>query len=66
MLGDAERLEREVTKLIGAMESDGVGVCTIRVRDAPHDVLMIGWWDEKVRDETWENVERWVADVAES
>lgn len=66
VLGDAERLEREVMKLIGAMESDGVGVCTVRVRDAPHDVLMMGWWDEEVRDEAWGSIETWVRDVAES
>ena len=66
VLGDAERLEREVTKLIGAMESDGVAVCTIRVRDAPHDVLMIGWWDERVRNDTWNEVEKWIAEVAET
>lgn len=66
VLGDAERLEREVTKMIGAMESDGVAVHTIRVRDAPHDVLMIGWWDEGVRDDTWQEVEKWVAEVAQS
>ncbi|EKM58025.1 uncharacterized protein PHACADRAFT_206866 [Phanerochaete carnosa HHB-10118-sp] len=66
VLGDAERLEREVMKLIGAMESDGVRVHTIRVRDAPHDVLMMGWWDEKVRDETWQSVGRWVAELATS
>lgn len=66
VLGDAERLEREVMKLIGAMESDGVKVCTIRVRDAPHDVLMMGWWDEKVRNETWNSVERWIAKIAAS
>lgn len=66
VLGDAERLEREIMKLIGAMESDGVRVCAVRVRDAPHDVLMMGWWDEKVRDETWNSVERWVTEVAAS
>lgn len=66
VLGDAERLEREVIKLVGAMESDGVRVRMIRVQDAPHDVLMMGWWDEKVRDETWGRVEVWVRGVAEA
>ena len=66
VLGDAERLEREVTKLVGAMERDGVEVHTIWVKDAPHDVLMMGWWDEKVRDRVWADVENWIGDVASS
>ncbi|KAI0760109.1 alpha/beta-hydrolase [Fomes fomentarius] len=61
VLGDAERLEREVMKLVGAMERDGVDVHTIWVKDAPHDVLMMGWWDEHVRDAVWKQVEEWVA-----
>ncbi|KAH9917645.1 alpha/beta-hydrolase [Epithele typhae] len=60
VLGDAERLEREVTKLVGAMERDGVGVHTVWVPDAPHDVLMMGWWDERVRDTVWGEIEDWV------
>ncbi|KAI0716424.1 alpha/beta-hydrolase [Earliella scabrosa] len=63
VLGDAERLEREVTKLVGAMERDGVEVHTIWVKDAPHDVLMMGWWDEGVRDAVWKQVEEWIAKV---
>lgn len=63
VLGDAERLEREVMKLVGAMERDGTDVHTIWVKDAPHDVLMMGWWDEKVRDTVWKQVEEWVAQV---
>ena len=63
VLGDAERLEREVMKLVGAMERDGVAVRTVWVRDAPHDVLMLGWWDERVRDGVWAQVEAWVAQV---
>ncbi|KAI0077349.1 alpha/beta-hydrolase [Panus rudis PR-1116 ss-1] len=64
VLGDAERLEREVTKLVGAMERDGVKVRTVWVQDGVHDVLMMGWWDEKVRDKVWREVEAWVDDVA--
>ena len=66
VLGDAERLEREVIKLIGAMERDGVNVKTVWVEDGVHDVLMMGWWDEKVRDRVWADVENWVGDVASS
>ena len=64
VLGDAERLEREVVKLVSAMERDAVPVHTIWVEDGPHDVLMMGWWDEKVRDRVWKDVEAWVASVA--
>ncbi|OJT08233.1 hypothetical protein TRAPUB_870 [Trametes pubescens] len=60
VLGDAERLEREVMRLVGAMERDGVDVHTIWVKDAPHDVLMMGYWDERVRDTVWGQVEEWV------
>ena len=66
VLGDAERLEREVIKLIGAMERDGVNVKTVWVEDGVHDVLMMGWWDEKVRDRVWADVENWIGDVASS
>ncbi|KAI0739053.1 alpha/beta-hydrolase [Daedaleopsis nitida] len=63
VLGDAERLEREVMRLVGAMERDGTEVHTVWVKDAPHDVLMMGWWDERVRDAVWKQVEGWVAKV---
>lgn len=63
VLGDAERLEREVMRLVGAMERDGTEVHTVWVKDAPHDVLMMGWWDERVRDAVWKQVEEWVAKV---
>ncbi|KAK7685916.1 hypothetical protein QCA50_010724 [Cerrena zonata] len=66
VLGDAERLEREVIKLVGAMERDGVKVKTVWVEDGVHDVLMMGWWDEKVRDRVWKDVVNWVEAMATS
>ncbi|OBZ67432.1 hypothetical protein A0H81_12578 [Grifola frondosa] len=63
VLGDAERLEREVMKLVGAMERDGVVVRTVWVEDGVHDVLMMGWWDERVRDRVWASVQDWVRGV---
>ncbi|CAL1699658.1 unnamed protein product [Somion occarium] len=66
VLGDAERLEREVIKLVGAMERDGVKVRTAWVEDGVHDVLIMGWWDQKVIDKVWTEVEAWVDDVATS
>jgi len=63
VLGDAERLEREVMKLVGAMERDGVDVRTVWVEDGVHDVLMMGWWDERVRAKVWSEIEEWVKDL---
>lgn len=63
VLGDAERLEREVTKLVGAMERDGVHVRTVWVKDGAHDVLMMGWWDEDVRTKVYNDIEAWLKDI---
>ncbi|TFY57658.1 hypothetical protein EVJ58_g6895 [Rhodofomes roseus] len=63
VLGDAERLEREVTKLVGAMERDGVEVKTVWVKDGAHDVLMMGWWDEDVRTKVYNDIEAWLKEV---
>lgn len=63
VLGDAERLEREVTKLVGAMERDGVRVKTVWVKDGAHDVLMMGWWDEDVRTKVYNDIEAWLKDI---
>lgn len=62
LVGDAERLTNEVKALIGTMERDLVDVETFWAKDACHDILMIapGWWDEKVRDEVWRNIEKWI------
>ncbi len=63
VLGDAERLEREVMKLMGAMERDGVQVRRVWVKDGVHDILMMGWWDEQIRDEVWGKVEGWIREI---
>ncbi|KZT01224.1 alpha/beta-hydrolase [Laetiporus sulphureus 93-53] len=63
VLGDAERLEREVMKLVGAMERDGVDVRTIWVKDGAHDVLMMGWWDERVRAKVWRDIGEWIKEI---
>jgi len=60
VLGDAERLETEVLKLVGAMEHDGVEVKMIRAKDAVHDILMMGWWDEVVKEEVWRSIDEWL------
>lgn len=61
VLGDAERLESEILKLVGAMEHDGVEVKVIAAKDAVHDILMMGWWDEVIREEVWKSIDEWVA-----
>jgi hypothetical protein len=60
VLGDAERLESEVLKLVGAMEHDGVQVKMIGAKDAVHDILIMGWWDEVVREEVWRSIDEWL------
>jgi hypothetical protein len=62
VVGDAERLVREVASLVRAMERDGVEVRAEWVRDAVHDVLIVreGWWDERVRERVWGVVGDWV------
>jgi len=61
VLGDAERLETEVLKLVGAMEHDGVEMKVIGAKDAVHDILMMGWWDEAVREKVWKGIDEWMA-----
>lgn len=66
VLGDAERLETEVFKLVGAMEHDGVDVKMIAAKDAVHDILIMGWWDEVVREEVWRNIDDWLTTFSSS
>lgn len=66
VLGDAERLESEVLKLVGAMEHDGVQVKMIGAKDAVHDILMMGWWDEVIREGVWKSIDEWLATFSSS
>jgi len=66
VLGDAERLETEVLKLVGAMEHDGVEVKMIGAKDAVHDILIMGWWDEVVREQVWKGIDEWLATFSSS
>jgi hypothetical protein len=63
IVGDAERLVKEVKSLQTAMEKDGVDVQAEWVRDAVHDVLMINqwWWDWGAVEEAWKVVGDWAA-----
>ncbi|TFK49145.1 alpha/beta-hydrolase [Heliocybe sulcata] len=60
MMGDAERLEREVGLLVRAMQADGVHVKLHIVKDGVHDCLMLKWWDEKERQKVWDGIAQWV------
>jgi len=64
VVGDAERLEREVAALERALEHDGVRVRMVWAKDAVHDVLIMGAWDERVREGIWKEIGRWVHEVA--
>jgi acetyl esterase/lipase len=61
VVGDAERLVREVQSLQEAMERDGVDVQAEWVKDAVHDILIMaeGWWDRKVVEKTWGVIGEW-------
>lgn len=63
VVGDAERLVREVKSLQGAMEKDGVDVQAEWMKDTVHDVLMMNqwWWDWGAVEETWGVVGDWAA-----
>ena len=64
VVGDAERLEREVAALERALEHDGVRVRMVWAKDAVHDVLIMAAWDERVREGIWKEIGKWVGEVA--
>jgi acetyl esterase/lipase len=64
VVGDAERLEREVVALERGLEHDGVRVRMVWAKDAVHDVLIMGAWDERVREGIWKEIGRWIHEVA--
>lgn len=65
IVGDAERSQKEVKSLVGAMTRDSVNVQTEWVKDAVHDILIMadGWWDEDARQRTWSVIEEWAKAV---
>ena len=64
VVGDAERLEREVVALERALEHDGVRVRMVWAKDAVHDILIMATWDERVREGVWKEINKWVCEVA--
>jgi acetyl esterase/lipase len=64
VVGDAERLEREVVALERALEHDGVRVRMVWAKDAVHDVLIMSAWDERVREGIWNEIGKWVREIA--
>ncbi|KAA1471689.1 alpha/beta-hydrolase [Dentipellis sp. KUC8613] len=63
VVGDAERLEREVVALEKGLERDGVRVRMAWAKDAVHDILMMAHWDEKVKEGVWTEIAKWVREV---
>ncbi|KAI0032882.1 alpha/beta-hydrolase [Vararia minispora EC-137] len=63
VVGDAERLEREVLALERGMERDGVRVRMVWAKDGCHDLLILAYWDEKVREGIWREIARWVREI---
>ncbi|KAH9042532.1 Alpha/Beta hydrolase protein [Lactarius pseudohatsudake] len=57
VVGDAERLERERSS------TDGVRVRMVWAKDAVHDILIMGAWDERVREGVWNEIGKWVREV---
>ncbi|THH16135.1 hypothetical protein EW146_g4456 [Bondarzewia mesenterica] len=64
VVGDAERLEREIIAMERGMERDGVRVRLVWVPDGVHDVLIMKYWDENVREEVWRQIRMWIEEVA--
>lgn len=61
--GDAERLETEIEKLIEGLERDGVPTEVEKTGDAPHDVLILAFWNECVREGVYRRIEGWLAEL---
>ncbi|KAG6902726.1 hypothetical protein C0995_012390 [Termitomyces sp. Mi166 len=64
VVGDAERLVKEVKCLEEAMLRDNVDLRAHWVEDAVHDILIIadGWWDKKAVKKAWEVIGEWTTD----
>lgn len=63
VVGDAERLEREVLALERGLERDGVRVRMVWAKDGCHDLLILASWDEKVREGIWTAIHEWVREI---
>ena len=50
----------QITNLVRAMERDGVDLHVEWAKDAVHDMLMLAWWDENVREKVWSAIGKWV------
>ncbi|KAG6878150.1 hypothetical protein C0993_011568 [Termitomyces sp. T159_Od127] len=64
IVGDAERLVKEVKCLEEAMLRDNVALKAHWMEDAVHDVLIIanGWWDKTVVKKAWEVIGEWTTE----
>lgn len=61
--GDAERLEAEIESLIKGMTRDEVPLLVEKTKDAVHDVLMVRFWNEEVRNGIYEKIAGWLEDI---
>ncbi|GAA5928477.1 uncharacterized protein JCM15063_003889 [Sporobolomyces koalae] len=61
--GDAERLEAEIESLVKGMTRDGVPLVVEKTPDAVHDVLMVRFWNEEVRQTIYNRITDWLDDV---
>lgn len=58
--GDAERLEAEIDTLVNGFRRDGVVLDLEKTKDAPHDFLMLHFWNEGVRGEVYGKITEWL------
>lgn len=61
--GDAERLQMEIEVLAKAMPRDGVPTeveCTV---DGVHDLLMVRFWNEDVRNHIYDRIAGWLRNL---
>lgn len=45
------------------MERDGVDLHVEWAKDAVHDMLMLAWWDENVRERVWAAIATWIGSL---
>lgn len=58
--GDAERLQKEIEHLVSGMKRDGVELEVEMTKDGVHDLLMVKFWNEIVREGIYERVGGWL------
>ncbi|TIC01416.1 alpha/beta-hydrolase [Wallemia mellicola] len=62
--GTAERLEDEIKVLIERMERNNVDLTTNVAEDGVHDLLILGFWNERQKDAIWNDIFNWSRDLS--